>query len=1249
MKLRHLILLDLLTVLLLTPVVALYYTVVTEPGLQFVAARLNRTIGPVTLTLEGASGTLRRGFHLDRLRVQHRLADVDLHDVAGKIDFVPLLAQIIQLREVKIGRADVHQFRNTLEGGKPRAPRFLPRLMQINVEDLAVTSGSLSLANGLHYEARDARAAGRVSPQQIRLRRAALALPEQRLRAEGTMRLRSALPLGLEGDLRLRYLPEDLPEWQISASFGGDLDKLPLKVAIDAPFRAHAEGAAVTLTDGWSYAGKGEVSDVDITDFGGGGALGLISGQLDIKADGDGYQARGRLLPAGLKAGAFDVEFDGLYRERRLLIRSASARHAGSGTKLDTRGSVRLADQGGPVLDLAGNWSQFRWPLTGAEVAVTSAQGKYHLRGQKPWAVEASGEFSSSELPPMPFTVNGRLSGERFDFDDARVELLDGSAELHGLARWSPDEAWQIEGRAERIDPASLRADLPGRLSFDFNAAGAPFGGEARLAIGIGRLTGRLRNASAQGEGRAEKAAGSDVWQFHQVDLRLGRTQLQLDGKLGPQRDLNFAVDADDLSLLDPQARGRLSARGRIAGTGAAPLLLFKARGTDFSWGSVELAALNADMDLDLGPQGHTAGQIQLTGLAAGRRRLERASITLSGQPAAQRIVADIEAAPIRAGFTAQGVFSDSQWKGKLQTLLVEDVDADRNLRLTMEAPADLAFSAQTLDLGDLCLKGAAARLCLALQRGPQSWLTRFSAGQLPLRLLTTGLAQDVDYNGEIDLQGNAVGGPGRLPTGELHGELTGAELVHHVGNNRVERIALGSGRVDASATDREFSATIGLDAGEAGHVQGKVQGERRGERWQDYPLSGQLELATNGLGMLEAHVAEIDRATGKLHSDMRIGGTLGAPTIAGRLELRDTRIDVYRVNLSLQDLNLDADLDTNALRLTGQTRIGEGTAKVSGRLSWRDLEPYGDLHVEGENLLLVDVPEARIHASPNLDFKLAGRRINATGTVKIPAARLEPADLTNAVLASGDEVLVGTEPVDPAQRWLVVSDIRLELGDAVEIDALGLSARLGGGIQVRLDENGVTRGLGELNVTSGRYAALGRLLDISRGRLLFSNGPLGDPGIDLRAQKEFPDITAGVNVRGTLRAPRMTFFSEPSIPQSQIASLILAGGSLESVQNSNQNGAARNDLLAQGGAILAQQFGNRVGIEDVSIESDLSNETSLVLGKYLSPRLYVSYGISLAEAINTLKLRYTITDNWTIKTESGKARSADVVYTVEK
>ncbi len=131
-----------------------------------------------------------------------------------------------------------------------------------------------------------------------------------------------------------------------------------------------------------------------------------------------------------------------------------------------------------------------------------------------------------------------------------------------------------------------------------------------------------------------------------------------------------------------------------------------------------------------------------------------------------------------------------------------------------------------------------------------------------------------------------------------------------------------------------------------------------------------------------------------------------------------------------------------------------------------------------------------------------------------------------------------------------------------------------------------------------------------------------------------------------------MTFFSDPEVAQSQIVSLLLAGGSLESLQNSadptTQRNAGRSDALMQGGAILAQQIGGRFDIE-AGVEQDLTNETSLVLGRYLSPRLYISYGVGLVEAINTVKMRYTIGDHWTIKTEAGTQRSADLVFTIEK
>src|SRR5262249_26686275 len=347
--------------------------------------------------------------------------------------------------------------------------------------------------------------------------------------------------------------------------------------------------------------------------------------------------------------------------------------------------------------------------------------------------------------------------------------------------------------------------------------------------------------------------------------------------------------------------------------------------------------------------------------------------------------------------------------------------------------------------------------------------------------------------------------------------------------------------------------------------------------------------------------------------------------------------IDYYQVNLGLRQLAFDAKLTDNGVDFQGSTRIGSGTAHAKGRLEWHNSLPYGKVNVQGTNLRVTDVPEALIEASPDLDFNINGRKIEVAGTVKVPNAKIVPADLTGAVRSSSDEVIVGQEPKDPSKRFEVVSTITLSLADHVSIDTSGLTGRLTGNITVRSGYDEVTSATGELNIEQGKYTAYARKLDIQRGRLIFTGGPVGNPGIDIRAIKEFPDVKAGVNVRGTLLQPRLSFFSDPSLTQSQTVSLVLGGGPLETAQN--RQGTAGNELLAQGGAILAQQLGSHVGIEDVSLESDLTNQTSLVLGRYLSPRLYVSYGVALTEQLNVLKLRYSLGDRWTIKTEVGQAR----------
>ncbi|MEN9705705.1 MAG: hypothetical protein RLZZ393_1584 [Pseudomonadota bacterium] len=1230
----------LLALLLLTPAALLLFVAGTERGLQMLAARLGR-IGPVTLRLEGVSGTLARGAHIDVLDIRHRRVHLHFTGIDGRLRLAPLLWQTIRVTDLRIDTLLIEVPR-VPDNKLPWKPHFLPPLMRIHADAVRVSRGTLVVPNGTRLEATQLDAAGSVYPSQVRIHRGAFDMPTLHVTTDG--RLLAKDPLRYAGQAGAAWQLPGQPLWTATASFDGDTITLPFTAAITAPFHASVSARFADMNKAWRLDGKAKVKDFDIVPFGGGSLLGKMAGDLAIGWNGNGFSARGTAEAPAFAAGLFDVDFDGFVAQRRLTIRSAGATHRSSAARLTTRGTVDVLPGKRPLLALDGTWQEFRWPLRGADPVIRSKDGRYQLAGDRPWRLEASGDMDLGSFAPMQTDAEALLDGGGIKMTRGHVAAFGGHLDLHGSATWSPGRAWSIGGTARDIDLRHWRADLPGRIGLDFNAAGRRFDASGDFDITLDRLSGTVRGAAASGQGQINRRG--EEWRIKGLDMRLGRTRLTADGRYGLQRDLRFGITADDLGLLSPEARGRLVARGSLSGTAKAPVLGLRAQGSGFALGRAALRSLDADVDIDLRPGGATMGRLRMRDLRFGARLVDTAEVELDGRAEDNSLLVIVNASGLQVSLGAHGGFREGQWHGSLRDFDANDGGA---LRLTLESQRPLEFGTGGLLAAPFCLKGKSERVCAAADSKAGIWNANLEAHQLPLRTLTAGLSQDIDYEGTIDARLTLHGAAGQAPTAQLQATLADALLRHHLTKDREERLAFGSGSVDALATAEDFTLRVGLDAGNAGNLHGQLAGRRTGGSWREHPVHGDFALETDGLNLLDAYVPGLDRSAGRLTATARVDGTLGAPELDGSLQLRKGEVDLYAVNLALRDISLDARLDGRGLEFSGSTRAGEGTGRASGKLEWRDRRPYGAMHLEGENLRVVDVPEARVVASPRLDFRIDGNRIDVAGEVRIPQASLEPVTITNAVLSSGDEVVAGLPATQRQRPWQVTSDVAVSLGDKVTLESHGLKGRITGSIRTHTDELQASHGTGELSVADGKYAAFGRMLDIARGRLIFSNGPLNDPAVDLRAQKVFPDVTAGVNVRGSLRAPRMTFFSEPAIPQSQIVSLILAGGSLDSVQNGARQGAARNEALAQGGAIIAQQIGSRVGIQDVGIESDTANETSLVLGKYLSPRLYVSYGISLAEAINTVKLRYTLGDHWTVKTESGKARSADLVYTIQK
>jgi translocation and assembly module TamB len=668
------------------------------------------------------------------------------------------------------------------------------------------------------------------------------------------------------------------------------------------------------------------------------------------------------------------------------------------------------------------------------------------------------------------------------------------------------------------------------------------------------------------------------------------------------------------------------------------------------------------DGDVDLGGQRHSQLKVEAQRIGKASPWLDRVRITSEGTAGDHRLVLDVlghagdaRDVPPHAQFAMNGRYADAEWTASIVS--GEIATGEDEQKLTLAEPGTLALAQRRAVLAPLCFAIDNGRLCSegAWERG-KDWNAMVSGYELPLAAFLPPAGRDAQFAGRIEGRIRLFGSRDTVWQGDAGMRIIDAAVIYRPPFGDPEVLNLGTGGLGARATPERLEFSFGVQAFTDTFVFANANIDRSVSRTlQDSPLVGDFRARAADANILPIFFPDIDNAAGLLTAQGEVRGTLSAPQIAGRIELTNGEFDSYRVNLALRDLHLVANLAGNGLDFRGTGRAGDGSLDVNGTFAWHDGISRGQLQLRGQNLLVSDLPEYRVVASPDLRFTIDGRYINASGTVQIPSARIQPADLTGAVQVSDDARYVDEHPAERDGRYVVASDIRIDMGDDVRVESFGLQGRILGGVSTTVRTGQTPIGRGELSVVEGRYEAYGQKLEITRGHLIFEGSPLADPGLDIEARRKFESVIVGLNVRGTLQQPRLSFFSEPTMPQTQIISYLLVGKPVDAMRTSDTAtvGSATDALAVQGGGLLASQIGRRLGLEEVGVESTTARDgevnQQLVLGKFLSPRLFVSYGISLTESINTLKLRYTISDRWVLKTEAGENQSADIEFNIER
>ncbi len=250
-----------LLIVVSVPTAVIYYLAYTEPGLQWIVAHVPRRIGRTQMEFVGATGTLAKGFRVERFELEHERVHLRFEGAVGHVTLLPLMRQTIHAEDVTMRSAyvEVRRWKNP----PPRSsPRFLPRGLIIEAEKVHVNNGTFIAQNGRRFDLTDVNTSGVARHRTIRLFDASFVQDAVQVSGKATMRAEE--PMGLDADARMVIRLENQPVWLITATGDGNLDHLPITATFQSPLQATVIGSADDLTTAWHWSGDAKITNVDL-------------------------------------------------------------------------------------------------------------------------------------------------------------------------------------------------------------------------------------------------------------------------------------------------------------------------------------------------------------------------------------------------------------------------------------------------------------------------------------------------------------------------------------------------------------------------------------------------------------------------------------------------------------------------------------------------------------------------------------------------------------------------------------------------------------------------------------------------------------------------------------------------------------------------------------------------------------------------------------------------------------------------
>ncbi|MDZ4306432.1 translocation/assembly module TamB domain-containing protein [Allopontixanthobacter sp.] len=494
-----------------------------------------------------------------------------------------------------------------------------------------------------------------------------------------------------------------------------------------------------------------------------------------------------------------------------------------------------------------------------------------------------------------------------------------------------------------------------------------------------------------------------------------------------------------------------------------------------------------------------------------------------------------------------------------------------------------------------------------------------FKFANMPLSLVDIAVADfglGGTISGVVDYRGQA----GQLPVGSARLKIDNLSRSGLVLTSRPIDVLLVS-----RLTGRGMETRAVIDEG----------GERRGRmqaRITDMPASGDLvarleagnlfaQLRFGGPADALWRLAAIETfdLTGPVSVAADVTGSLNNPRVRGSVSSDSLRMQSALSGTDVRDITVRGNFAGSLLRLTrfSGTAVNGGSVSGSGTVELGEVTTVGpkiDIRIAARNARLLD--------AAGLSATVTGPlRILSSGSGGTIAGRLEVnrAAWTLGTAASAEELpRIKTTQINTAadiaptrarsRPWRYLIDARAR--SRVDVDGMGLDSEWSADIILRGTTSDPRIG-GEANVIRGSYSFAGTRFELTEGEIDFdANVPI-DPRLNIEAETSADGLDVTVRVQGSALKPEITFSSVPALPEEEILSRLLFGGSITelSATDALQLGAALASLRGGGGMDPINRLRTAIGLDRlriVSADPALGRGTAVAVGKNIGRRFYV-------------------------------------------